>query len=407
MLLLAFFVSTVGDWIYRLAIPTLVLTITGSALATAVTYMLEFLPYIVIGLVSGVAADRVNRRLLMVACDSTSCVLALGIAGLTLLRHPPIAALYAAAFALACVRPFYFPAFQGFVVDVVPERRLAMVNSWTQMADSLLSFVGPVLGTVVIAAMGTTSATVANAASFALSALLVLAITYRWKRPDSVTPSSVGKDFVAGLRTLRSLRPVLVGTVLMALANLSAFAIEGSLFYLVLTVDRLPTVALGLVFGAQGLGAVLGAVLAPRLIDRFRIGLLLSWGMGFSGFAMLIPAAVPTWAGTIVGWGLEGIATSVIVVSWFTGRQKLVPSESIGRVVSVGRAIAYASIPLGALLGSALVAGAAPTRTLFLVAGLIQVGVFVACLLSPLTTMGGRTEPAITTTEPAEAAAHE
>jgi hypothetical protein len=229
-LLLAFFVSTVGDWIYRLAIPTLILAITGSALATAVAYMLEFLPYIVIGLVSGVVADRMNRRLLMVACDSTSCVLALGIAGLTLLRHPPIAALYAAAFALACVRPFYFPAFQGFVVDAVPEKRLAAVNSWTQTADSLLSFVGPVLGTVVIAAIGTTSATVANAASFALSALLVLSITYRRKRPDTIAPNSVREDFIAGLRTLWSLRPVLVGTVLMALANLSAFAVEGSLF---------------------------------------------------------------------------------------------------------------------------------------------------------------------------------
>ncbi|HEY4457652.1 MAG TPA: MFS transporter [Pseudonocardiaceae bacterium] len=410
-LLLAFFVSTVGDWIYRLAIPTLILTITGSALATAVAYMLEYLPYIVIGLVSGVVADRVNRRVLMIACDATSCVLALGIAGLTLLRHPPIAALYAAAFLLACVRPFYFPAFQGFVVDAVPEQRLATVNSWEQTEDSLLSFLGPVLGTAVIAAIGTTAATVANAASFAVSAMLVATIAYRGvrSRPDAdgASANSVGKDFVEGLRTLWSLRSVFVGTLLMALANLSAFAVEGSLFYLVLTVQKLPPIALGVVFGAQGLGAVVGAVLAPRLLDRFRVGLLLSWGMGFSGLAMLIPAVVPTFVGMIVGWGLEGIATSIIVVSWFTGRQKLVPSESIGRVVAVGRAVAYVAIPFGALLGSALVAGAAPTRTLFLVAGLIQVAVFVVCLLSPLTGMGSEGQPTATSTDATEAAAHE
>ena len=466
-LLLAFFVSTVGDWIYRLAIPTLILTITGSALASAVAYMLEYLPYIVIGLVSGVVADRVNRRVLMIACDATSCVLALGIAGLTLLRHPPIAALYAAAFLLACVRPFYFPAFQGFVVDAVPEQRLATVNSWEQTEDSLLSFVGPVLGTAVIAAVGTTSATVANAASFAVSAMLVATIAYRGVRtrpgtgeisanslgeergigepsvhgvgtesdtgglsassvgeepgigepsvhgvgnePGTGEPSvnSVGKDFVEGLRTLWSLRSVFVGTLLMALANLSAFAVEGSLFYLVLTVLKLPPIALGVVFGAQGLGAVLGAVLAPRLLGRFRVGLLLSWGMGFSGLAMLIPAVVPTLVGMLIGWGLEGIATSVIVVSWFTGRQKLVPSESIGRVVAVGRAVAYVAIPFGALLGSALVAGSAPTRTLFLVAGLIQVAVFVVCLVSPLTGMGSESQPVTTPTATTEAAAHE
>ncbi|MEU4744000.1 MFS transporter [Actinosynnema sp. NPDC023658] len=391
---LAFLVSTVGDWVYRLAVPMLVLQVTGSAVSTAIAYVLEFVPYIAIGLVSGVVADRADRRVILVVCDTISCVFALGVAAITLMDEPSLPLLYACAFLLACVRPFYFPAFQGFLVDVVAADRLANVNSWTQTVESILGFTGPVVGTVLIAAMGASTATLVNAATFFVSAGLVFTIAYRRPEPaageGTTTVRGMGRDFVAGLRTLWATRPVLAGTVLMAVANLAAFVVEGSLFYLVLNVMDLPSIALGVVFGAQGLGAVLGAVLAPKLLDRFHTGLLLSWGMGLSGAAMLVPVVVPTWLGVVVGWAVEGVATSVIVVTWFTGRQRLVPSASIGRVAAVGRAVAYATIPVGTLLGSVLVTGEDTTRTLFLVAAAIQLAVFVACLLSPLKAMDTR-----------------
>lgn len=385
---LAFLVSTLGDWIYRLAVPTLVLQITGSAVSTAIAYTLEFVPYIVIGLVSGVAADRVNRRRLLIWCDTVSALLALAVAGIAQMAHPSVGALYVCAFLLACVRPFYFPAFQGLIVDIVPERRLAALNSWTQVVDSVLGFVGPALATLVIAGTGASLAAVVNAVSFGVSAVFIFRIMYEpahepHDRAKKVVAGLL-EDFAVGLRLLWRLRPVLAGTFLMALANLAAFTVEGSLFYLVLHVQQLPTLALGIVFSAQGLGAVAGSVVAPKMIARYRTGLLLSWGMGLSGLAMLIPVAAPTWTGVVVGWGIEGIATSMIVVCWFTARQKLVPSANIGRIVAVGRAIAYTTIPIGTVLGGLLVTAAGATRLLFLVAATVQVGVFVGCLVSSL-----------------------
>jgi len=55
----AFAISSIGDWIYRFAIPTLILRITGSALATAFAYVLEFLPYAIIGLVAGKNRNKI------------------------------------------------------------------------------------------------------------------------------------------------------------------------------------------------------------------------------------------------------------------------------------------------------------------------------------------------------------
>ncbi|NJC73104.1 MFS transporter [Planosporangium thailandense] len=394
----AFLVSSAGDWIYRFAVPTLILTITGSAMSTAIAYVIEFIPYIVVGLFAGVVADRVNRRRVLIACDVTSFVIALAIAGFAALEHPPVAALYGCAFLLACVRPFYFPAFQGFLVDVTPERKLSRINAWTQTIDSTLGFLGPIIGTALIAELGVPLAALVNALSFALSALLIYQISYvvagagaTGEGQLGAALAGVGRDFVAGLHTVWRIRPIWWGTLLMAAANLAGYVVEGNLVYLLLTAERLPKIALGLVFSAHGLGAVAGAVLAPRLIDRYPTGRLLAAGMGLSAVAMALPAVIPHYGAIIVGWGIEGIATSVIVVSWFTARQKIVAADMIGRVVSVSRAVAYVAIPLGAVLGGALAAQTSPVRLLFLCAALLQAAVFVGTAVSPV----GRIDSAV------------
>lgn len=387
---LAFLVSTTGDWIYRFAVPILILRTTGSALSTAFAYVLEFVPYIGLGLIAGVVADRWDRRRVMILCDTLSMVVALAIAGLAAMDRPSVPALYVAAFLLACIRPFYFPAFQGLLVDVVADRDLSRVNSWTQTVDSSLTLAGPVVGTAVIAAAGAGLATVCNAASFGLSALLILRIAYRSRPADEGSGGGVlavvARDLGAGIRLVWSTRVILWGTVLMAAANLSAYVVEGSLVYLGLRVEHLHNVALGIVFSAQGLGAVLGAVLAPRLLDRYPAGRMLTLGMGISALAMAVPAAYPQWWVVVPGWGTEGIATSLVIVAWFTARQRIAPSEVIGRVVSISRAAAYATIPLGAVLGAWLIgiSGDHAVRVLFLAGALLQTAVFVGTAVSPV-----------------------
>lgn len=379
-------VSTTGDWVYRFAVPTLILEVTGSAVSTAFAYVLEYIPYIGVGLVAGVVADRWDRRRIMVVCDSISFVLALVIAGISL-GHPPVAALYLCAFELACVRPFYFPAFQGLLVDTVASDQRSRMNAWTQTVDSGLNLIGPVIGTAIVAAVGVSSATLINAISFAMSALLIYQIHYR--RPTS-TPTEepsgrkIGHDFLIGLRALWQIKPIRYGTLLGTAANMAGYLVEGNLIYLGLHVEQLPKAALGLVFSGQGLGALLGAIIAPRLIDRYSTGWLFALAMGGSGAAMLLPAFLPYWWVVVLSCGLEAIATSIIVVSWFTIRQHIVPVEVTGRVASVSRALAFAAIPLGAVLGGFLATTSSPIRTVFGWAAAAQLLVFIGTVRSPV-----------------------
>lgn len=353
----AFLVSNTGDWIYRFAVPTLILRITGSALATAFAYVLEFIPYVIVGLVAGVVADRWNRRWILVICDTGSTGITLIIAGIAALHHLPLAVLYGCALLLACVRPLYFPAFQGLLVDTIPERNRAGVNAWIQTVNSALNMMGPVAGTAIVAAVGVSLAALINTLSFACSAILIYQIAYIHRPAVSQRPApaagalgGVRRDFTEGMRLLWQNKAIRYGTGLMAAANLAGSIVEANLIFLVVKAEGLPKIVFGVIFGAQGLGSVVGAMLAARLVGRYPAGRLLVYGMGGSAVATLLPALAPHWWVLTACWGSEGIMTSVIVVSWFTERQRIVAPGAIGRVVSVSRAIAYVTIPLGALL---------------------------------------------------------
>ncbi|MYT33700.1 MFS transporter [Streptomyces sp. MspMP-M5] len=395
----AYIVSTTGDWVFRFALPVLVLHLTGSALLTAFTYALEFVPYVLVGLFSGVIADRVDRRRLMVRCDLCSAVVVGGIALLCLLDRPPVAAVYGAAFALACMRPLYFPAFQGFLMERVPQERRAVMNAWVQGSDSLLNMLGPIAGVSVVAFLGPAAASGVNAVSFILSAVLIL--------PTAAAPVTaattalraslrgMAPDLLTGFRLLFSDPVLRSGTVLLTLTNFAVHAIEANLVYVVTDATGQSTVVLGLIVAAQGAGAVAGAAAVPRLIKRFSEGALLSAGMGALAVALLAPAATADVWVLAPAWALAGAATSLIVVGWFTYRQKVIDTEYMGRAVAVNRAISFTAILPAALLGGWLAAAFTPAA-LFATAGVVQAIAWIATATGQVGRAGREPTPAAT-----------
>ncbi|MBV8931637.1 MAG: MFS transporter, partial [Kutzneria sp.] len=377
----AFIVSTTGDWVFRFALPLLVLQLTSSALLTAFTYALEFVPYVVIGLFTGVIADRVDRRRLMVGCDLLSAVVVGGIGLLCLLDQTPVTLVYVTAFVLACMRPLYFPAFQGFLAQRVAEDRRPVVNAWVQGSDSLLTMLGPIAGVGVVASLGPALASAVDAASFALSALFI-ALTAA--APVVARTTALGTalrgmapDLLTGFRLLFADPVLRWGTILLTATNFAVYAIEANLVYVITEATGQSKLDLGIVVGAQGLGAVAGAALVPRLLRRYSEGFLLSWGMGALAVALLAPVLSANAVVLAPAWALSGVATSLIVVGWFTYRQKVVDAEYMGRVVAVNRAISFTAILPAALLGGWLATdfGSAP---LFAVAGVLQASAWLS-----------------------------
>jgi predicted MFS family arabinose efflux permease len=269
------------------------------------------------------------------------------------------------------------------LVDKYSGPRLVRLNSWTQGVDSVLTMLGPLAGAAVVVAVGATAASLANAATFVASALRVAGISYT-RSADAVPPArglgSIGTDLVAGLRMVLSSRFVAIGAAVITVGNLAVFAVESNLFYLALRVEHLPRVAVGVVFAGQGLGSVIGAVLAPRLIERIGTRSALWAGVAVSTVAMCLPLLWPHWPVVLVAWTVQGVSTSFVVVSYFTARQELIPASAIGRAASVTRAVAYTALPAGALLGGWLVERSSSVRAVFGTAAAIEAALLVVGL---------------------------
>jgi Na+/melibiose symporter-like transporter len=190
---------------------------------------------------------------------------------------------------------------------------------------------GPVAGTAIVAAAGVSLATLINALSFACSAMLVYQIAYVRRPSASPYPGPAAgalvgmrRDFADGMRLLWRNKAIRYGSGLMAVANLAGSIVEANLIFLVVKVEGLPKIVFGVIFGAQGLGSVVGAMLATRLVGRYPAGRLLVSGMGVSAVATLLPALAPRWWMMTLCWGVDGIVMSVVVVSWFTERQRFI-----------------------------------------------------------------------------------
>ncbi|MFH8795940.1 MFS transporter [Streptomyces sp. NPDC017941] len=391
----AFIISSSGDWIFRFALPVLVLQLTGSAASAALTYAVEFVPFVVIGLFSGVVADRADRRKLMMACDVVSAAIVAGI-GVLCLVDPPAALVMVAAFLLGCVRPFSFPAFQGFITERVAKERRAAMNAWVQGADGTLGMLGPVAGVAVVTLLGPTAASFVNAASFTASALLIGATAVLGAGPRLLASiraacRSLLPDSVAALRMVRAERALWWATVLLTLANFTFPAAAANLVYIVAGPDGHVPASLAVIAAAQGLGAALGAAVSPVLLRRFAPGTLMVAAMGVKALALTLPALRPGVGSLTLCWFVVGVTTSTFIVPWRTYRQGAVDPEFLGRVVGLQRAIPFSAVPVSSLLGSWLVVEFGVTA-LFTAIAAVQALVWLGTLLSPL----GRADDAAT-----------
>ena len=391
LLLGAFTVSTVGDWLYKLALPLLVLRMTGSALGTAAVYSLEYAPYVVFSLVGGVTADRFDRRRLMVTSDFLSALLVGLLAALVWTGTQQVWMVYLGGFLLGAVRPSYHPAFQALIPRLLPDTELPRANARVQMVESLLGFMGPVLGASVVVALGITSSLFLDTVSFVLSASAVAAI----RIPRAVVAkvkTRIVDDLRAGYAYLKRDRVILSGSVVMAFSNIGLYMIEANFVFYLVGLRHMDIVAVGIVLGAQGVGSVVGAAIAPRIGARVRAGPLVIGSLIGAGLAtaLLVPArSLPAIA---AAWGAVGVFTMLVVVTWFTLRQRTIPSELFGRVVGFSRMLAFVTIPPASILGGALLGLTHSAATLAAVSAVLQVGVALIGWLTALRTAG---EPAV------------
>jgi predicted MFS family arabinose efflux permease len=213
--------------------------------------------------------------------------------------------------------------------------------------------VGPLIGGIVGAQLGAAPGFALNAASFVLSAALILAARVPRQATPDVTASPI-QDLREGLRYIaispltRALLLVL-GLVMLA----AAFKAPLEPVFILRSLAERPE-ALGLVGAAWGLGMLVGATLTPAAARRWPRQLLITVAIGVVGCVILAASQLAVLGGVLVLWLLGGAANAIGTIAHETLLQETTPDGLRGRVFAASDAILDGAFLLGALCGGAL-----------------------------------------------------
>jgi MFS family permease len=364
-LLAAGAVSNLGDGVTLAAAPLLAASITRDPRAIGAVGVAWSLPWLLFALVSGAVADRADRRRLMVGADLVRVVSLAALTAAVLGGRASIPALVALFFVNATAETVFDTAWQSTLPMVVDRDDLPRANGWLQTVEFAGNgLVGPALGGVLFAAAAAAPFAV-DAASFAVSALLLATLPGRFRAagpvrapdgPAAEPRPTLRADIAEGVRWLFGHRVLRTICWVLALVNLVEMAGLAMLVLLAQDVLGLNARGYGLLLACLAVGGVLGGTVAARLHRRLgdQGSVVGSTLLMSAGWALLAATALPVVAGAGVGlYGLAAVWWNVVTVSF---RQAVVPEPLQGRVNSAYRLVSWGTLSVGAVAGGVVVA---------------------------------------------------
>jgi MFS family permease len=345
-------VSNLGSWLLVVAIPYQVFRLTDSTAATGLALAAESLPALLVGPVAGVFVDRWDRRRLMIATDLVSAV---AVTGMLLADRPDrLGWLYLALVVENLGIVFFRPAARALVPATVGTGPvLSSANSLLALNNGIVRLAGPPLGALLLTAFGLRTVVLADVASYLVSTVAITATRRRVVREDAPVRSvaALVGELLAGLRFTwwhRTLRGLFVVNTIFFTAN-GVFTALLIPFMSIRFGDR--PGATGFLLSALGVGYLLGAPLAGRLVRRRPPGVLLLAGQAGVGLCFAALADAPDLTVAFVAIGLAGLPASLLLVTIETTIQRGAPDAMRGRIGATFFASDAAAALLGALLG--------------------------------------------------------
>ncbi len=342
-------VSNLGTWMQRIGQDWLVLTVLTPHSATAVgTVMaLQFGPPLLLLPLTGLAADHLDRRKLLLFTQAAAGLLALGLGVVTLTGVVQLWQVYGFALLLGCVTAFDAPARQAFVSNLVSDDNLANAVALNSTSFNGARMIGPAVAGVLIAAVGEGWLFLINAGSYA-AVLVSLSLLRVHELHTEARPASTRGSMMAGFRYVWR-RPDLIA-VLVMLFLIGTFGFNFAIFISTMSVTVFHGNAsqYGLLTSAMAAGTLCGALLSAR---RPFPGMVLMGGVAAAfGVALAVAAAMPSPLLFAIVLFFVGLAALTFMTASNSMMQLTTERAMRGRVLALRIAVVMGGTPLGAPL---------------------------------------------------------
>jgi len=340
-------VSNIGTWMQRTAQSWLVLTelTHGNATAVGIVQALQFGPQMLLLPWTGFAADRFDRRRLLMATQAAMGLLALGLGLLTVSGLVELWQVYGFALLFGCASAFDAPARQTFVADLVGETDLANAVALNSTSFNAARMIGPAVAGLLIASVGTGWAFILNGISFGavLISLCFLRLSelYAEARAGRAPGSLLaGFQYVWGRPDLRA--------IVITLFLISTFGFNFAIFISTMAVNVFHADAglYGLLSSVMAVGTIVGSLLAAGR-DRPHFVHLFS-GAAVFGLGCTLAAIMPNpW---LFAAALAVIGVSALTFANTSNSLMQITTEPAmrGRVMAIRLAVALGCTPVGA-----------------------------------------------------------
>jgi MFS family permease len=359
-------ISLIGTWMQNVAQAWLVYRLTGSSLLLGSVGFASQFPVFLASPLGGIIADRHNRHRVVIATQTASMILAVVLAGLTLTHRVTIPEIFVLAALLGIVNAFDIPGRQAFLVEMVGREDLMNAIALNSSMFNGARIIGPAIAGILVAKIGEGWCFFANAVSYiaVIIGLLMMRVPPRPHRPHGSPIAHI----IEGFRWVRDTAPIRALLLLLGLVSLVAMPYTvlmpifadrilrggGEQLAVLIGSSHPGAVRLGILMGATGVGALLGAL---TLATRTGVQGLGRWiTLSCAGFAISLMAFALSrnfWLSTAllvpVGFCmmLQMSASNTLI-------QAMVPDELRGRVLSVYSMMFMGMAPFGALFGGAI-----------------------------------------------------
>jgi MFS family permease len=393
-------ISLLGDWFNLIASASLVAELTQSGVAIGGLFVVRMLAPFLISPFAGVAADRYNRKHLLILTDLGRAVT---LVGFLLVREPEqVWLLYALTAVQLALSGIFFPTRNSILPDIVSPRGLGAANALTSATWSVMLAVGAALGGIVAGEFGAHPAFVVDALTFLASALLLSRMVYGHRSSADAGETSVQAavgQYVDGLRYLWRHKDFLVIAVqkgALALAVTGVFqVVQVALAEEKYVIGEGGGTSLGIMYAVLGVGTGIGPIVARRFTgdrDRsLRVALALGYLVASVGLLMMAPLL--GFVVTLVGVLLRGVGGGL---NWVFATQlllHLVPNRVRGRIFATEFALFSLMNAIGAAVG-----GWALDNTNLGLSGMMRLTAVLSLAAGALWVLwnitGQRTEPA-------------
>lgn len=369
MLLSAQLVANLGDWLYLLALLTLIgIRWNATPWQVTMTMLCMLLPMLLGGPLAGMLADRVERKKLMIISDVVRMLLVLGLVFVTHLWQVYLLLIVKSSFDV-----MFSPAKNGKIKEIVPHGQLETAVSYSAIIEQGSKIIGPALGGMLSAAFGLSACFIINSVAFLVSAIILWGVPVKKKAPSigesgaaehthSTKKEGFWKEASAGLKIIAGIPLVSFGLLTLASALLVLQIADSQTVVLFRGIPGVSEDLLGWCITCSGIGTFT-AVGVNRLLRKWFALTKMSFGGMLLGI-VFAAAGVLTLQGALgtVGFALmmfmfflAGLGAGLTFIPFQVTLQQRTPEALTGRVFGTVTSVTSAASVIGPLCGGYLV----------------------------------------------------